>query len=140
MARSVTTRLVRGQVAAYEQGLAVMVGKWAIGATGAVGAKTGGIGLALTRSGVGSYTLQLTDQAGNAAGAPFILSVIPTVEEADTNPADDTDAYAARVLSITDSTGAILLQTHDEAFVARDPASGAFLRVVVHLKLSTVTR
>jgi hypothetical protein len=140
MARTINNRVFSRGVEHLESRLAVLSGHWAIGSTGAVGAKVGALGLTLARTGTGTYTLQLTDSSGAAARASFILHPIVTVEEADADPTDDTGAYAARVLSVADSTGLITFQTHDEAFVARDPASGAFIRVTVLVKLSSYTR
>lgn len=123
-----------------ENGLAVFSGRWAIGATGAVGAKTGGLGMKLTRTGVGTYRIDLVNSKDVVSKVPFVLGVHLAVEEGDADPTDDTGAYAARPLVTTASSGTITLQTHDEAFVARDPASGAFLLATVFVNLSSVTR
>lgn len=123
-----------------ENGTAVFSGRWAIGATGAVGAKTGGLGMNLTRTGVGTYRIDLVNSKGVVSKVPAILGVHIAVEEADADPTDDTAAYAGRPLVSTPASGTITLQTHDEAFVARDPASGAFLLVTVFVNLSSVTR
>lgn len=127
------------QLKHLEHDVAVVVGNWAIGATGAVGAQTGARGATLTRTGVGTYTFQLVDSDGNAAKCPAILWVDFKVVEADANPADDTDAYLARPLTHDATTGAITFQTFDEALVARDPASGAYIMAFAVVKLSSVS-
>lgn len=123
-----------------ENGLAVLVGKWAIGASGAVGAKTRGQGMSLSRTAAGSYTLQLTGVNGVSARVASIVHVSPKVVTSDTDPSNDAAAIDARTLSQTDSTGVILLQTFDEAGAVQDPASGAFLTVAVFVCTSASTR
>lgn len=43
------------------RGLTILSGHWAVGTAGAVGAKTCGEGMTLTRTGTGAYTITLSD-------------------------------------------------------------------------------
>lgn len=123
-----------------ENKMAVLAGNWAIGATGAVGAKVGGKGLTLARTGVGTYTAQITSVGSVAARVPAILSAHFECVTSDADPSNDTDAISTRVLSFVASTGLITFQTFDEAGVVRDPVSGAFIMATVFVKLSSATR
>lgn len=131
---NITLKPFRG---AFDSGMAIMAGRWAIGGTGAVGAKTAGVGLTLTRDDVGLYTVQLTANGADAS-APAIVFADAQVVNDDSDPSNDTGAIAGRVLTSVASTGVITLTTYDEAGVARDPASGAALCVFVLVKLSGV--
>ena len=48
--------------------LVTLSGRWAIGATGAVGTKTNGEGMTLTRNSAGNYTVTLDDKYVSLAG------------------------------------------------------------------------
>jgi hypothetical protein len=115
-------------------------GNWAIGATGAVGAQVGARGCGLSRSGTGTYVVQLAGLNGASARVPFILAAHPRVVTSDADPSNDTDAIEARVLSFSASAGTVTFQTYDEAGVVRDPASGAYIMLSLYCSLSQSTR
>lgn len=129
MAVSQTQR--KKPVTAFETDVSIEAGYWAIGATGAVGAKTKAIGLKLTRTGAGLYTVQLIGSDGSDAFVPFILHADFSVVVNDADPTDDTDAIQVRELTRDASTGTMTLQCLDEGGVSRDPASGALLSAMV---------
>lgn len=118
----------------------IMSGNWAIGATGAVGAKTGATGLKLTRTDVGLYTIQLQAASQISARVPAILWADFQVVTNDTDPTNDTDAVRVRVLAFDASAGTVSIQCVDEGDVAREIASGSVLMAQVHAKLSSATR
>ncbi len=123
-----------------EPKLVILTGKWAIGSTGAVGTKTGGGGLALTRNNVGNYTIQLKGAKEVTARCNAILHASVNAIDTDVDPTNDAAAHYVRVLSMTDSTGAILFQCFDEAGAAAELPSGATISCSVFAKLSSVTR
>lgn len=123
-----------------DNGVAVICGNWAIGATGAVGAKVGATGMTLTRSGVGTYSIQLTGLKGVSARVNAILSCMVNVVTSDADPSNDTAAIDARVLTFVASTGIITFQTFDEAGAVQDPASGAFIMVDCKVRISAAIR
>lgn len=96
-----------------------VVGKVAIGATGAVGAASGK-GFTVTRSGAGLYTITL-DAKG---GVPTILWA-----HADVVFATGTNTQTAKILTLNATTGVVTLQCNDAGTVdvAADPPSGSVL-------------
>lgn len=122
-----------------EHKMAILAGNWAIGGTGAVGAKAGGHGLSLTRNSAGNYTVQLLDTEGTATGVPFILYAKASLFNSDANPAGDTDAHAVYEVSFSSSSGTFVFQCVDEAGVAADPPSGATVAVHLDVQLSALT-
>lgn len=137
MARSLRERIFRKLHGTLDDGLVILTGSWAIGATGAVGAKTAGVGLTLARSDVGTYTVQATAEGAAASvyAFPFADMVVMT---SDADPTNDTAAIDARPLSAVGSTGLVTFQTFDEAGVVRDPASGASVKVFILAKVSAI--
>lgn len=123
-----------------DDGVCIISGNWAIGATGAVGAKTRARGITLTRTGVGTYSLQLNGHRNGSAGVPAILHADVDVITSDADPTNDTDAISARVLTMTASTGVVTFQTFDEGGVARDPASGAKVTLLLVFVVSSAVR
>lgn len=123
-----------------EKGLAILVGKWAIGSTGAVGTKTGGVGLTLARNSAGNYTIQLIGSRGVAARVFSILKPSIDIAVNDLDASNDTDSFRAKLVSVTDSTGAIVFICVDEADVVRELPSGAVVMVNLFVKLSSVVR
>lgn len=123
-----------------DDGVVQMHGNWAIGATGAVGAQVGGKGMALSRSGVGTYVVQCKGLNGASCRFAKFLNANPRVITSDADPSDDTDAIEARILSFSASAGTVTIQTYDEAGVVKDPASGAYVAVSLFLSLSQSTR
>lgn len=119
--------------------VAVLVGKWAIGASGAVGAQTRGTGLQLTRTGAGAYTIQLR-HAGANARANAILHCDVNVYVNDADPTNDTDGHYVKLLAISDTNGTVTFQAQDEAGVVREAPSGAVISVCMLVALSGVTR
>lgn len=96
-----------------------VVGKVAIGASGAVGTQSGK-GFAITRTGAGLYTITIT--ATN--GVPAILYADVRVVFATAN-----NTQNAAILTMNATTGVITLQTNDAGTVdvAADPPSGSIL-------------
>lgn len=123
-----------------DNGVAILSGSWAIGSTGAVGTKTGGGGLTLSRSDVGTYSVQLNGNKGAAAAVSAILFFAANVVTSDADPSNDTAAIMARPLSKSASAGTMGFQTFDEAGVARDPASGAAIQFMCHVRISGAVR
>lgn len=120
--------------------VSIIAGRWAIGSTGAVGAKSGGKGMTLTRNDVGKYTVQLVDADGTAASVPVILFASAAVFNSDLDASDDTDAHDVRLGAVSDSAGTLVLQAVDEALVAREIPSGASIAVVMFIKNSSLVR
>lgn len=119
--------------------VALLAGKWAIGASGAVGTQTGATGLLLTRTGAGAYTVQLRHNGANARAVAMLhASVSVWVNDAD--PTNDTDGHYVKLLAITDSGTSFTFQCEDEAGVVREAPSGAVISMAVYVKLSGVTR
>lgn len=87
-------------------------GKWAIGATGAVGAKTGGVDLTLTRTGVGLYTLALADTPA------AVLHV---------DPIRVTNVGFITTLTHTTTGATFRTGVYASPQTAADPANGEFL-------------
>lgn len=122
-----------------DAGVFAITGKWAIGATGAVGTQTRATGLTLTRSGVGAYTLQLRDSNADARAVAILFCAVQAwVNDAD--PTNDTDAHQCKHKLITDSTGAITVQFEDEGGTVRELPSGAVVTVFLTGTISSVTR
>lgn len=119
-----------------ETGYASLAGAWVIGATGAVGAKLGGQGMTLTRSGTGAYSIQLLGAKGVSVGVYAILHASVVAYNPDTDPSNDTDAHFIKMLDAVDSTGVITFQCVDEAGVVRELPNPAKLKAHVIVKLS----
>jgi hypothetical protein len=96
-----------------------IVGKVAIGSTGAVGTATGK-GFVVTRTGAGLYTITIT--ATN--GVPAILWAHVDVVFATAG-----NTQTAKILTINATTGVVTIQTNDAGTVdvAADPPSGSIL-------------
>ena len=118
-----------------ENKVAMLFGNWAIGAVGAVGAKIGGTGLTLTRTGVGLYTVQLVGSKGSAARVNAFL--FPDVR---IRIVAGVTFIGANVMVATASTGAITIATFNAAGTAADPPNPSILDVVVYAKLSSAVR
>jgi hypothetical protein len=119
--------------------VAILAGKWAIGATGAVGTQTGATGVSLTRTGVGAYTLQLRHNGANAR-ANAILHAAVSVWVNDADPTNDTDGHYVKLKLITDSGSSMTFQVQDEAGVVAEAPSGAVISAVIFAKLSSAVR
>lgn len=109
--------------------LAVVAGRVAIGATGAVGAQTRGRGITVTRTAVGDYTLTLP------YAVPAINFVKCEIEE------DADVAYLAKVKVVDASAGTITLTVYTAAAptTPADPPSGSFLHFLVAFCMSSAT-
>ena len=117
-----------------EPRLVHLVGKWDIGATGAVGTKTGGNGLTLTRTGTGAYTIQLKGSNGVSARAQSILHVSVQVLDG----TGGTTIGVAKLLTVTDSTGAITFKVVPaDATTATELGNPSVIMVSVHARLSS---
>ena len=117
----------------------ILSGKWAIGASGAVGAQTGGSGLLLTRTAAGTYRLNLRHNGANARAVAFLDANI-SLWLNDADPSDDTVGHQVKKLAISDSAGTLTFQLEDEAGVAAETASGAVISCTVYVKLSGAPR
>lgn len=106
-----------------------LMGKWAIGGTGAVGTQTGGQGMSLTRTNVGLYTIQILGSKQVAARLQAILDCHVALFVNDTDPTNDTDAHWVKMLAISDSAGTVTFACVDEAGVVREAPSGAVITV-----------
>jgi hypothetical protein len=105
----------------FQPRLVEIVGRVAIGSSGAVGAQTGK-GFSVTRTGTGLYKVTI-DTIGGAVGdilhadARLVFATGSTVQ-------------GAKVLTISPSTAAVTLQTDGSTpGTAADPASGSFLEI-----------
>lgn len=116
--------------------VAVLSGKWAIGASGAVGTQTGAKGVSLTRTGAGAYTLQLRHNGTNARAVAFLHADIGLWVN-DTDPTNDTDGHQVKKLAISDSAGTLTFQCEDEGGTVREAPSGAVITVFIVIKLSS---
>lgn len=114
-----------------DDGLCVITGNWAIGASGAVSTKTRARGVTLTRTGAGTYSLQLNGYRNGSTAVADICHCTVNVITSDADPTNDTDAIDARVLTMVASTGVVTFQTFDEGGVARDPVSGAKISIAL---------
>lgn len=123
-----------------DDGVCIISGNWAIGATGAVSTKTRARGVTLTRSDVGTYSLQLNGYRNASASVPAILHCGVNVITSDADPSNDNAAILARVLTMVPATGVVTFQTLDEAGVARDPASGAKVSIALFFCVSSAVR
>lgn len=117
------------------EGMTLIAGHWAIGATGAVGTQTRAKGLTLTRDNVGLYTLQLTNAGAVACAIPVIAyaNAMLLPASGDVDPTNDTDAVRVRVVTAVNTTGVITIALTDEGDVVREAANGARLMVFVAL-------
>lgn len=118
-----------------DDGVCLIAGHWAIGATGAVGAKTRARGITLTRSDVGTYSLQLTGYRGASCKVSAIMHCGISVVEDDADPTNDNGAILARPLTYSPSTGVVTFQTFDEVGVVRDPASGSLVSIALFFSI-----
>lgn len=96
-----------------------VIGKVAIGASGAVGTATGR-GFTVTRTGAGAYSITLDARNG-----------VPNILWADAKIvfATGTNTQSAYVLTLNATTGVVTVQTNDAGTVdtAADPPSGSIL-------------
>lgn len=118
------TNGIAASVANYSQhGLVFIAGRVAIGASGAVGAKTGK-GFAVTRTGTGLYTITLDGVGGVVAIVNVHVDVIHS------SGAATQSAYA---LTIVPGTRIITLQTvaNSAPSTAADPPNGSSLQLFV---------
>jgi len=110
------------------RGLTILAGSWAIGSTGAVGAKTCGEGMTLTRTDVGDYTITFADK--------YVALAYVDVQLKQATPTD----LEAKVVSFTGApvtTVAITcsVEDHSDGSVdPTDPASGDQLFVLAIVK------
>lgn len=111
-----------------------LMGSWAIGATGAVGAKTGGTGMVLTRSAQGIYTIQLVGSKGLSARVHDLLYINVNITS------NDTDRLVAKVKTAVAATGLITFTTFKADGTVEDPPNGGSLSVLVLAKLSSAVR
>ena len=123
-----------------EDKLAMYVGNWAIGGTGAVGTKVCGRGLTLSRTGVGLYTVQMTGSAGRSARVhDFAMVNVKVIM-------NDDHAYYVQIKTAVAATGVITLRCYTDVEVvggtpvAAELPSGAVLQVQVIAKLSSAVR
>lgn len=123
-----------------DDGVCIISGNWAIGASGAVSTKTRARGVTLTRTGAGTYSLQLNGYRNASATVPAILHCSVNVVTSDADPTNDTDAFVARVLTMVPATGVVTFQTFDEGGVVRDPASGAKVSILLVFCVSSAVR
>lgn len=134
------SQIFKSQVKAIEPETRILCGSWAIGGTGAVGTKTGGSAMTLTRNSAGNYTLQLKGVRGVSAGVPALLHVGVSLYVNDVDSSDDTDAHAINMLAKSSSAGTCSFLCVDEAGVSREAPSGAEISILAVVKLSSVTR
>lgn len=123
-----------------DDGVCIISGNWAIGATGAVGAKTRARGVTLTRTNTGLYSLQLNGYRNGSASVPAILHCSINVVTSDADPTNDTDAFDVQVQTMVASTGVVTFRTMDEGGVSRDPASGAKISILLVFAVSNAVR
>lgn len=116
---------VRGSL---EREVVLLAGSYAIGATGAVGAKSGGTGFeSLTRNSAGNYTLKLTD------AFPRLL-----VPKAFVKTAAGTDLVVQPVSWDVKSAKTVVFQVKTGT-VATDPSNGDELFIELTLSNSSDT-
>lgn len=113
-------------------------GRWAIGASGAVGAQTRAKGVQLTRTGAGAYTLQLRHKTSNARPVAFLHASV-SLWVNDTDPTNDTDGHWVKMLAISDTNGTLTFQCVDETGVVREAPSGAVITILLVYTLSSST-
>lgn len=113
-------------------------GRWAIGASGAVGAQTRAKGVSLTRTGAGLYTLQLRHKGSNARPVAFLDANI-SLWVNDTDVTNDVVGHFVKKLAISDSAGTLTFALVDEAGVVAETASGAVITVAIFYTLSSST-
>lgn len=133
------SKIMYSQLMANEPGTALLAGSWAIGATGAVGAKTGGKGLTLTRNSAGNYTVAIKGAGNVAARVPAMLFANAVAYVNDTDPSDDTDGYLVKPLAKSASGGTFSFQVVDEGGVVREVPSGAAIAVFLICKMSSAS-
>lgn len=114
----------------------VLLSKWAIGGTGAVGTQTGSM-MSLTRNSTGNYTVQCLGSGGVSASPKNIMNCSVQLYNSDTDPTNDTDAHFVKMLAIDDTAGTVSFLTVDEGGVTRDPPSGAVISVKLTARLSS---
>lgn len=120
------------QIHHLDAGLVLLAGHWAIGATGAVGAKTAGTGLTLTRTATGDYTITV-DATG---GVPSIAAAFVDLEE----DADQSYDVAMKVSTASAGTVTFTVYVGDASTTPADPPSGSFIHALVVVKNSSVAR
>lgn len=105
-------------------GCVIIAGRVAIGATGAVGAKTGK-GFTVTRTDTGDYTVQVTS-SGAACTVPAVLFAQATL-------AVNSDTQFIAQVKVAPTTGAITVTCFANADLTTpaDPPSGASLMVFI---------
>lgn len=116
----------------------ILQGNWAIGATGAVGAKVGGTGLVLTRTGTGLYSVQIVGSKGVSARVHDILYADVRVRIG-----AGTDFIGAAIKAATASTGVITFATFgvvSTTVAIADPPNPSIIDFVVVAKLSSAVR
>jgi hypothetical protein len=113
--------------------LVEIVGKFAIGGTGAVGTISGK-GFTVTRTGVGLYRINITAQANKV---PDILNAW-----FDVIFATGSATLTVRVLTLVPGTGIITIQTATSAVpnTAADPTSGAIIQMCLVVQNSSQTQ
>jgi hypothetical protein len=126
-------RVFKRDLAHLDAGAAILAGKWAIGSTGAVGTKTAGLGLSLSRSDVGSYTLQLTGSLGSAGRSKNLVHASIAVLVDDADPSNDTNGHFIKQLAVSDSAGTVTFAIVDEAGAVKEAPSGAVISCAVHI-------
>lgn len=134
------SQIFKSDVKAIEPLTRILAGSWAIGASGAVGTKTGGSGMTLTRDAAGKYTVQLKGARQVSAGVPAILHATVSVFGQDHDSSNDAAGNMAKLISKSSSSGTVVFDVVDEAGVVAEAASGAEISVMVVVKLSGVTR
>lgn len=123
-----------------DDGVCVISGNWAIGASGAVGAKVRARGVTLTRSNTGLYSLQLNGYRNGSAAVPAILHCSVNVVTSDADPTNDTAGYLSQVQTMVASTGIVTFRTLDEDGVSADPASGAKISILLVIAVVSAAR
>jgi hypothetical protein len=118
-------RMFRPLKGALDNGLCLLAGSWAIGASGAVGTKTAGVGMTLSRNSAGNYTVTFDDKFVALAG--FNVTVL-AASASDLVMQIVSKDMSARTVNFKLLTGT----------TATDPASGNELLITVVLKDSAV--
>lgn len=117
---AINSRLYPG-IPTTSPGVVLISGYVNIGSTGAVGTQVGK-GFAVTRTGTGAYTIQITS-SGAAASVPAVLYAVATL-------AYDNDTNYKVNVRTTPTTGALTVKTAAEAApgTPADPPSGSKLQ------------
>lgn len=110
------------------RGLTILAGSWAIGSTGAVGTKTCGEGMTLTRTDVGDYTITFADK--------YVALAYVDVQLKQATPTD-LDAKVVEFTGAPVTTAKITCSVEDHtdgSIDPTDPASGDQLFVLAIVK------